>query len=69
MKPNTPHSVFTTEHSIAVGGHFFSFANIQDTVFGLVHTFCVDSLVTNTETSKDKGSPVQDVTVPVQILR
>jgi hypothetical protein len=54
MRPNTPHSVFTTEHSIAVGGHFFSFASIRETVFGLVHTFCVDGLVTNTEHPKTR---------------
>jgi len=54
MKPNTPHAVFTTEHSIAVGGHFFSFSNIQQTVFGLVHSFVLDTLVTNTEHPKTR---------------
>jgi len=49
MKPNTPHAVFTLEHSIFVGGHFFSFANIQQSFFGLVHAFVMDTLVTNTE--------------------
>ena len=49
MKPNIPHAVFTTEHSIAVGGHFFSFTNIQETVFGIVHTFCIDTFITNME--------------------
>ncbi len=54
MKPNTPHSVFTIEHSIAIGGHFYSFANIQQTVFGLVHAFVMDTLVTNTEHPKTR---------------
>ena len=54
MRPNTPHAVFTTEHSIAVGGHFFSFANVQESVFGIVHAFCVDSLVTNAEHPKTR---------------
>jgi hypothetical protein len=48
MKPNTPHSVFTVEDSIAIGGHFYSFANIKQTFFGLVHAFVMDTLVTNT---------------------
>lgn len=54
MKPNTPHAVFTVEHSIAVGGHFYSFANIQQTIFGLVHAFVMDTLVTNTEHPKTR---------------
>jgi len=49
MKPNTPHAIFTTEHSIALGSHFYSFSNIQQTFFGLVHVFVMDSLITNTE--------------------
>ena len=49
MKLNTPHAVFTTEHSIALGSHFYSFSNIQQTFFGLVHVFVMDSLITNTE--------------------
>jgi len=49
MKPNTPHAVFTTEHSIVLGGHMYSFANLEDTVNGIIHCFVVDNLVTNTE--------------------
>ena len=49
MRPNTPHAVFTTEHSIVLGGHFYSFTNLQDTVSGIIHCFCVDNMVTNTE--------------------
>jgi hypothetical protein len=49
MKPNTPHAVFTIEHSIALGGHFYSFANLQDTISGIIHCFAVDNLITNTE--------------------
>jgi hypothetical protein len=49
MKPNTPHAVFTTKHTIAVGRHFYSFGNMQQTVFGLVHAFVMDNLITNTE--------------------
>jgi hypothetical protein len=49
MMPNTPHAVFTPEHSIAVGSHFYSFSNMQQTFFGLVHAFVMDKLITNTE--------------------
>lgn len=54
MKPNTPHAVFTMEHSIALGGHFLSFANLQETLFGIIHGFCIDNLVTNTEHPKTR---------------
>jgi hypothetical protein len=49
MKPNTPHAVFTTKHSIVLGGHFYSFSNMQDTLMGIIHCFAVDNIVTNTE--------------------
>jgi hypothetical protein len=49
MRPNTPHAVFTTEHSIVLGGHFYSFVNLQDTVQAIIHCFTIDNLVTNTE--------------------
>lgn len=49
MKPNTPHAVFTTEHTIALGGHFYSFTNLQDTVSAIIHCFAADHIVTNTE--------------------
>jgi len=49
MKPNTPHAVFTTEHAIAMGGHFYSFTNLQDTVSAIIHCFAIDNIVTNTE--------------------
>jgi len=49
MRPNTPHAVFTMEHSIVLGGHFYSFVNLQDTVIAIIHCFVSDNLVTNTE--------------------
>jgi len=49
MKPNTPHAVFTPEHSIALGGHFYLFRNLQHTIFGIYHCFVVDNIITNTE--------------------
>ena len=49
MKPNSPHAVFTPEHSIALRGHFYSFSNLQDSVVGIYHCFAVDNIITNTE--------------------
>jgi hypothetical protein len=49
MKPNTPHAVFTTEHAIALGGHFYSFTNLQDTISAIIHCFAIDKMVTNGE--------------------
>lgn len=49
MKPNTPHAVFTTQHSIAYGGHFYSTSNLQDTFYGIVHCLMGNNLITNTD--------------------
>lgn len=49
MRPNTPHAVFTPSHAICHGGHFYSCSNMQDTMFGLVHTFISPDLLTNTQ--------------------
>jgi len=49
MKPNTPHAIFTAEHTIALGGHFYSFTNLQDTVSAIIHCFAINNIVTNTE--------------------
>jgi hypothetical protein len=49
MRPNTPHAVFTVEHSIVLRGHFYSFVNLQETVNAIIHCFAMDNLVTNTE--------------------
>lgn len=48
MRPNTPHLVFTTDHCIALGGHFYSTSNLQDTFYGIVHCFMGNLLLTNT---------------------
>jgi len=47
MRPNTPHAMFTVEHSIATGGHFYSFGNLQDTLLGIIHTCMIDRAITN----------------------
>ena len=49
MRPNTPHAVFTPEHCIAYGGHYYSTANLQDTFYGIVHCLIGNNLITNTQ--------------------
>jgi len=47
MRPNTPHAVFSAEHSVATGGHFYSFGNMQDTLSGMIHNCVIDRVITN----------------------
>ena len=49
MRPNTPHIVFTLEHTICTGGHFYATSTLQDTLYGLEHNFFLGHLVTNTD--------------------
>lgn len=49
MRPNTPHIVFTLEHAICTGGHFYATSTLQDTLYGLEHHFFIGHLVTNTD--------------------
>ncbi len=49
MRPNTPHAVFTPEHTICEGGHFFATTTMADTFYGIVHAFVGNSYITNTE--------------------
>ena len=48
MRPNTPHAVFTPDHTICEGGHFFTTSTMADTFYGIVHAFVADSYITNT---------------------
>lgn len=48
MMPTTFHAVVGTSHSIIFGRHFFSTSTIRRSVFGLVHTFILGLLITNT---------------------
>jgi hypothetical protein len=54
MRPNTLHAVFTPQHVICHGGHFYSCGNIQDTMFGIVHTFIGNKMLTNAEHSPSR---------------
>lgn len=49
MRANTPHAVFTPEHSICHGGHFYATSTMRDTFFGVVHTFMSPNALTNTD--------------------
>lgn len=49
MRPNLPHTVYTPEHAICHGGHFYAIGTMQDSMFGLVHSFIAGNLVTNTD--------------------
>ena len=49
MRPNVPHAVYTPKDAICHGGHFYAISTIQDTMFGLVHSFVGGNLVTNTD--------------------
>lgn len=52
MRPNTPHVVFTAEHSVCRGGHFYATSTLRDTCYGMMHTFVAGSLVTNAQHTK-----------------
>ena len=49
MRPNTPHAVFTPEHSICHGGHFYSTSTMRDTMFAIVNTFIAPVALTNND--------------------
>ncbi|KAF8174866.1 hypothetical protein BJ912DRAFT_1064510 [Pholiota molesta] len=48
MRPNTLHAVYTPEHAVCRGGHFYATSTMQDTFVGLVHAFICDKFITNT---------------------
>lgn len=48
MKPSTPHYVLTLENSITYGRHFYSSADLEYSVYGVIHSFVAHAGVTNT---------------------
>ena len=46
--------VITTDHSIVIGGHFYSTSNLQHTFYGIVHCFMGNDLMTNTDHGKTR---------------
>jgi len=49
MRPNTPHAVFSPENAICHGGHFYATSTMQDTMFGIVHSFVGPMSLTNAD--------------------
>jgi hypothetical protein len=54
MRPDTPHTVITIEHSICSGGHFFVMSCMTDTLIGMTHAFMADRYITNTHHTKSR---------------
>lgn len=48
MRPNTPHVVFTPDHSVVHGGHLYPRATLQDSLAGIIHCFVAGNWITNT---------------------
>lgn len=53
MRPNTPHIIFTLEHSVCLGGHYYGTSTLRDTCYGIMHSFAAGSVVTNTSHVKE----------------
>jgi hypothetical protein len=49
MRPCRPHAVVTLDHSICQGGHVYTWSTIQDSVYGIFHTFVEGLYLTNSE--------------------
>ena len=47
MRPNTLHAVYTPEHAVCRGGHYYGTSTMQDTCSGLVHTLILELVATN----------------------
>ncbi|KDR74684.1 hypothetical protein GALMADRAFT_70212, partial [Galerina marginata CBS 339.88] len=47
--PNTPHAVYTADHSICLGGHIYPTSTLTRTLIGHVHAFILTSFITNTD--------------------
>ena len=47
MRPNTLHAVYTPEHAVCRGGHYYATSTMQDTFSGLVHTLILELVATN----------------------
>jgi len=49
MRPNTPHAVVTPVPTIVRGQHFYATSTIQDTFYGILHTFARGFEITNAD--------------------
>lgn len=48
MKPGLPHFVYGLENTIIHGGHFYASSLMQDTLSSMIHTFVLNSFISNT---------------------
>ncbi|KDR72380.1 hypothetical protein GALMADRAFT_229150 [Galerina marginata CBS 339.88] len=49
IPPNMPHSVYTADHAICYGGHYFASTTMQDTLIAVIHNFFCYHISTNTD--------------------
>ncbi|KAG6836086.1 hypothetical protein H0H93_011537 [Arthromyces matolae] len=49
MRPNLPHAVITPEASLCKGGHYYSAANLVDSIVGLYHHYVGSNSISNTD--------------------
>ena len=54
MRPNTLHTVYTPEHMVCHGGHFYATSTMQDTVVAIIHTFICDHYITNSSNPESR---------------
>ena len=53
MRPNTPHAILTPTSTICHGSHYLSTSTIRSSCYGYYITFCLSTLLTNTEHTSD----------------
>lgn len=53
MRPNTPHIVFTAEHSICLGGFYYGTSTLRDSCYGMMHSFASGGIATNSQHVKE----------------
>ncbi|KDR86190.1 hypothetical protein GALMADRAFT_219157 [Galerina marginata CBS 339.88] len=49
LPPNMPHSVYTADHLICFGGHFFTSFTMKNTLVAVIHNFFCYHISTNTD--------------------
>ena len=54
MRPNQPHAVYGKEPTIVHGGHFYLTTAMEATAAGIMHSFTMDSYLTNTVHHKSR---------------
>jgi hypothetical protein len=49
MRPCTPHFVLGVDNAIMTGRHFYATSTIAQTCYGIIHTFVMNHVITNTQ--------------------